>query len=310
LVLITTGKVIVITGPTGIGKTGLSIKLAQKLNCPIISADSRQIFKEMTIGTASPTQEQLQKAPHYLIGTHSMFDYYSAYEYEQEVMGLVSHLFKEQNHVILTGGSMMYIDAFCNGIDELPTIDPELRESLQETYHKEGLENIRRQLKILDPEFYKQVDLKNPKRVIHALEICLMTGRPYSELRTNTKKIRPFQMIKVGLDMDRGLLHHRINQRVDQMIVDGLEEEARGLYQYKSLNSLNTVGYREFFNFFDGNISREDAIELIQRNSRRYARKQLSWFRRDEEIHWFSPDNSEEVFNFVERKINQTGVRI
>jgi tRNA dimethylallyltransferase len=308
--LITTGKVIVITGPTGIGKTGLSIKLAQKLNCPIISADSRQIFKEMTIGTASPTQEQLQKAPHYLIGTHSMFDYYSAYEYEQEVMGLVSHLFKEQNHVILTGGSMMYIDAFCNGIDELPTIDPELRESLQETYHKEGLENIRRQLKILDPEFYKQVDLKNPKRVIHALEICLMTGRPYSELRTNTKKIRPFQMIKVGLDMDRGLLHHRINQRVDQMIVDGLEEEARGLYQYKSLNSLNTVGYREFFNFFDGNISREEAIELIKRNSRRYARKQLSWFRRDEEIHWFSPDNSEEVFNFVERKINQTGVRI
>jgi tRNA dimethylallyltransferase len=303
-------NVIVITGPTGIGKTGLSIDLAKKLNCPIISADSRQIFKEMTIGTAAPTPEQLQKATHYLVGTRSISDYYSAYEYEQEAIELTARLFEENNFVILTGGSMMYIDAFCNGIDELPTIDPELRENLQETYQKEGLESIRRQLKLLDPAFYQQVDLRNPKRVIHALEICLMTGRPYSELRTNTKKVRPFQIIKIGLDMDRTLLHDRINQRVDQMISEGLEQEARDLYQHKKLNSLNTVGYREFFDFFDGNISREKAIELIKRNSRRYARKQLSWFRRDEEINWFSPDNPQEVFTFAQNKIKQTGVRI
>ncbi len=303
-------SVIVITGPTGIGKTGLSIELAQKIDCSIISADSRQIFKEMTIGTAAPTPEQLQKATHHLVGTHSIFDYYSAYEYEQEALELTARLFEENNFVILTGGSMMYIDAFCNGIDELPTIDPELRQNLQETYQTDGLESIRRQLKLLDPGFYRQVDLRNPKRVIHALEICLMTGRPYSELRTNTKKVRPFKIIKIGLDMDRTLLHHRINQRVDQMIDEGLEQEARDLYQHKNLNSLNTVGYREFFDFFDGAISREKAIELIKRNSRRYARKQLSWFRRDKEIKWFSPENPEEVFTFAESKIKQTGVRI
>jgi len=303
-------SVIVITGPTGVGKTGLSIELAQTLHCSIISADSRQIFKEMTIGTAAPGPEQLQRAKHYLVGTRSIFDYYSAYEYEQEAMELVSRHFQEKDYVILTGGSMMYIDAFCNGIDELPTIDQELRESLQETYQKEGLESIRRQLKMLDPDFYKQVDLKNPKRVIHALEICLMTGRPYSELRTNTKKNRPFRIIKIGLDMDRNLLHHRINQRVEQMIQEGLEQEARDLHEHKNLNSLNTVGYRELFDYFDGNISREKAIELIKRNSRRYARKQLSWFRRDKEINWFSPDSSEEVFTFVKNNIKQTGVRI
>ena len=302
--------IIVITGPTGIGKTGLSIQLAQKLQCPIISADSRQIFKEMKIGTAAPTPEELSKAPHYLIGTRSIFDYYSAYEYEQEAIALTQTLFKTTDFIILTGGSMMYVDAFCNGIDELPTIDPELREDLQKSYQNEGLESIRRQLKMLDPEFYKQVDLKNPKRVIHALEICLMTGRPYSELRTNTKRERPFHIFKTGLNMDRGLLHERINQRVDQMVAEGLEEEARKLYPHKKLNALNTVGYREFFDYFDANISRDKAIELIKRNSRRYARKQLSWFRRDEEIKWFSPHNPEEVISFVEETIKQAGVHV
>ncbi len=295
-------NVIVITGPTGIGKTGLSVELAKRLNCSIISADSRQIFKEMTIGTASPSPEQLQEVSHHLVGTRSIFDYYSAYEYEQEAMDVAIRLFKENNNVILAGGSMMYIDAFCNGIDDLPTIDPELRQNLQENYKKEGIESIRRQLKILDPVFYQQVDLKNPKRIIHALEICLMTGRPYSNLRTNTKKVRPFQIIKIGLDMDRISLHQRINQRVDQMVKEGLELEACNLHKHKDLNSLNTVGYREFFDYFDGKISREKAIELIKRNSRRYARKQLSWFRRDKEINWFSPDNPEEVFNFVQNK--------
>ena len=296
--------IIVITGPTGIGKTGLSIHLAQKLNCPVISADSRQIFREMKIGTAAPTQEQLEQAPHFLIGTHSIFNYYSAYEYEQEALALTYKLFQQNNTIILTGGSMLYIDAFCNGIDDLPTIDPELRQNLQEKHQKEGIESIRRELKILDPVFYKQVDLKNPKRVIHAVEICLMTGRPYSELRTNTRKKRPFRIIKVGLDMDRAELHRRINIRVDQMVQEGLEEEALSLYPHKDLNALNTVGYREFFDYFDKKTSRETAIELIKRNSRRYARKQLSWFRRDKEITWFDPQSPEEVITFVEEQLN------
>lgn len=291
--------VVVITGPTGIGKTGLSIQLAQELNCPVISADSRQIFKEMKIGTAAPSREQLELVPHFLIGTHSIFNYYSAYEYEQEALAITNKLFQKYNTIILTGGSMLYIDAFCNGIDDLPTIDPELRENLQQKYRTEGIESIRRQLKILDPDFYTQVDLKNPKRVIHAVEICLMTGRPYSELRTNTRKKRPFRIIKTGLDMDRAELHQRINTRVDQMVQEGLEEEAFNLHPHKALNALNTVGYREFFDYFDKKTSHEKAIELIKRNSRRYARKQLSWFRRDKEINWFDPGNPEEVITFV-----------
>lgn len=295
--------VIVITGPTGIGKTSLSIKLATYFNCSIVSADSRQIFKEIKIGTAAPAQEQLKQIPHYLVGTKSIFEYYSAYEYEQEALIIVKQLFESSNYVVLTGGSMMYIDAFCYGVDDLPTVDPELRQDLQRKFEREGLESIRRQLKLLDPEFYKQVDLKNPKRVIHALEICLMTGRPYSELRTNTKKQRPFQIIKIGLDIERSELHQRINQRVDQMIKEGLEQEAREFFKHKNLNSLNTVGYREFFTYFEGKITKEEAIELIKRNSRRYARKQLSWFRRDKEISWFNPDKPDEVIKFVESKI-------
>ncbi|MGQ1890955.1 tRNA (adenosine(37)-N6)-dimethylallyltransferase MiaA [Thermophagus sp. OGC60D27] len=301
--------VIVITGPTGIGKTALSIRTAQYFDTSIISADSRQIFKEIKIGTASPTQEELKKAPHYLIGTKSIFDYYSAYEFEQEALKIAEQLFEKKDLVILCGGSMLYIDAFCHGIDELPTVDPELRDSLQQKYRAEGLESIRRQLKLLDPEFYKQVDLKNPKRIIHAVEICLMTGRPYSQLRTNTRKSRPFNIIKIGLDMDRGQLHERINKRVDMMIENGLEEEARQLTPHQHLNSLNTVGYREFFDYFNGLITKDKAIELIKRNSRRYARKQLSWFRRDQEIKWFSPDNYDEVINFVENTIEWAGVR-
>jgi len=301
--------VIVITGPTGIGKTGLSIQIANHFNCPIISADSRQIFKEIKIGTAAPSPEELDEAPHFLIGTKSVNDYYSAYEYEKEALKISEELFQSNDILILTGGSMMYIDAFCNGIDELPTIDPQLRKDLQDQYNSEGLENFRMQLKILDPVFYNQVDLKNPKRIIHALEICLMTGKPYSSLRTNKKKHRPFHIIKIGLDMDRAILHQRINQRVDKMIMDGLEKEASVWHHKKHLNSLNTVGYRELFQYFDGEITKEKAIELIKRNSRRYARKQLSWYRRDKEITWFSPDNLVEVIKFVESKLKQAGVR-
>jgi len=256
----------------------------------------------MKIGNAAPSKEQLKAAPHYMVGTKSIFDYYSAYEYEQEALSVSKKLFKERDIIVLSGGSMMYIDAFCHGIDELPTVDPELREDLKKKFEEEGIESIRRQLKMMDPVFYRQVDLKNPQRVIHALEICLMTGRPYSELRTNNRKQRPFDVLKIGLDMDRTLLHQRINERVDNMMQNGLENEARELYPYKHLNSLNTVGYRELFQYFDGDISREKAIELIKRNSRRYARKQLSWFRKDKEITWFSPDNSKEVIKFVNSK--------
>ena len=301
--------VIVITGPTGIGKTALSIGIAKHFNTSIISADSRQIFKEMKIGTAAPTSQQLKEVPHYLIGTRSIFEYYSAYQFEQEALQISDQLLKEKDLIIVCGGSMLYIDAFCHGIDELPTIDPELRNSLQQKYREEGLESIRRQLKLLDSEFYKQVDLKNPKRIIHALEICLMTGRPYSQLRTNTRKSRPFKLLKIGINMDRSELHERINKRVDQMIHKGLEEEARELLPHQHLNSLNTVGYREFFDYFNGLITKDKAIELIKRNSRRYARKQLSWFRRDQEIIWFSPQNYDEVIKFVENSIKGAGVQ-
>jgi tRNA dimethylallyltransferase len=303
-------QVILITGPTGIGKTGLSIKMANHFNCAIISADSRQIFHEMNIGTAAPSREQIRSAPHYMVGTKSIFDYYSAFEYEQEALPVAEKIFEKSDVLLLTGGSMMYIDAFCYGIDDLPTVDPELRNELKAKYEKEGIESIRQQLKLLDPDFYSQVDLKNPQRVIHALEICLMTGRPYSELRTNTRKERPFSIIKLGLDMDRSQLHQRINHRVDIMMEEGLEEEARQLYPHKHLNSLNTVGYRELFQYFDGAIPLEKAVELIKRNSRRYARKQLSWFRRDKEISWFTPENPDEVIKFVESKIKRAGTHV
>ncbi|MFW5889839.1 MAG: tRNA (adenosine(37)-N6)-dimethylallyltransferase MiaA [Marinilabiliaceae bacterium] len=303
-------NVIIITGPTGIGKTGLSIEIARRFDSSIISADSRQIYREMKIGTAAPTAEQMEKAPHHLIGARSIFEYYNAYEYEQEALSIAIELLKSSDVAVLTGGSMMYIDAFCHGIDDLPTVDPRLRDDLQKQYENEGIESIRRQLKMLDPDFYRQVDLKNPKRVIHAVEMCLMTGRPYSQLRTNPRKERPFGIIKTALDMDRNALHQRINHRVDKMFDQDLEEEARALYPHKELNALNTVGYRELFQYFDGARSRDEAIRLIKRNTRRYARKQLSWFRRDKEISWFSPDNPGEMIKFVERKLRYAGARI
>ena len=257
----------------------------------------------MQIGTASPSSEQLQRIPHYLINSHSVTEEYNAYQYEQDVLKLTNELFLKYNPVILTGGSMMYIDALCNGIDELPSIDKELRNSIKTQFEEEGIEPIRRMLKRLDPEFYNQVDLKNPKRVIHAVEVCMMTGVPYSQLRTNRKIMRPFEMIKVGLDTDRKVLYDCINKRVDKMIEDGLMDEAKKLYHLKHLNSLNTVGYKELFEFIDKKISYEDAIDLIKRNSRRYAKRQLSWFRRDHEITWFNPDNFQEIITFVKNKI-------
>ena len=279
-------KLIVILGPTGVGKTDLSIDIANHLQCPIISADSRQMYKGLTIGTDAPTEEQLQNTKHYFIGTLSVEDYYSASKYEDEVIKLLSGLHKSHNYVVMTGGSMMYIDAVCKGIDDIPTIDPILRKQLLEQYEKEGLDSIRMQLKMRDPVFYDQVDLKNHKRVIHALEVCIMTGKPYSSLRTNSVKERPFEIVRIGLNRPRELLYERINARVDQMVEKGLVEEARKFYPFKHLNSLNTVGYKELFKHFDGEWTLDFAIDKIKQHSRNYARKQLSWFNRSDDIHW------------------------
>ena len=279
---------LVLLGPTGVGKTELSIKVAQELGSPIISADSRQIYKGMTIGTAAPTKIQTEHVVHYFVDKLQPENYYSASEFEDETLLLLDKLYAQHNTIVMTGGSMMYIDAVCKGIDDIPTIDDKLRRDLQELYNKEGIDSIRRQLKLLDPVFYNEVDLRNPKRVIHAVEICLMAGKPYSSLRTNTKKERPFKIVKVGFTRDRNELYNRINLRVDQMIEDGLENEARGFYHLRHLNSLNTVGYKELFNFFDGKCSKEFAIDKIKQHSRNYARKQLSWFRRDKNIYWIN----------------------
>jgi len=279
---------LLLLGPTGVGKTEWSIRLATTLNAPVVSADSRQVYRGMQIATAAPTPEQQKQIPHFFVGELSPETYYSASAYEQDVLSLLKELFVEQPVVILSGGSMMYIDAVCKGMDELPTVDETLRFELQELYQREGLDPIRQQLKILDPVFYNQVDLKNPKRVIHALEICLMAGKPYSTLRTNPGKKRPFRIVKIGFTRDREELYDRINRRVDAMVEEGLVEEARGFYPLRHLNALNTVGYKELFRFFDGDWSLEQAIEKIKQHSRNYARKQLTWFNRDKEVHWIN----------------------
>ncbi len=284
---------LVLLGPTGVGKTEWSLRVAEELKTPIISADSRQVYRGLAIGTAAPTAGQLQRVPHYFVGALSPEDYYSASEFEEEVLALLGRLHEEHPVVVMTGGSMMYIDAVCNGIDAIPTIDEGLRNDLQQLYRKEGLDPIRQQLKILDPVFYNEVDLKNPKRVIHALEVCLMAGKPYSSLRTNPRKQRPFRIIKVGLTRKREELYDRINRRVDQMVADGLVEEARDLFPLRHLNALNTVGYKELFKYFEGNCTLEFAIDKIKQHSRNYARKQLSWFRRDKTIHWIDLSGEE-----------------
>lgn len=284
---------IVLLGPTGVGKTELSLRLAKQLYCPILSADSRQLYKDLPIGTAAPSAADLQQVPHYFVGTLALSDYYSASRFEEDAIALLAKLYETHDTVIMSGGSMMYIDAVCKGIDEIPTIDETLRQDIRILYEKEGLEPIRQQLKILDPTFYKQVDLKNPKRVIHALEICLMTGRPYSALRTNPAKERPFRILKIGLTREREELYGRINRRVDQMMENGLLDEARRAYAFRRFNSLNTVGYKELFHYFDGEWSLAFAVEKIKQNSRIYARKQITWFKRDKAIVWFHPDDFE-----------------
>ncbi len=294
---------IVLVGPTGVGKTELSFSIAEKYNTPIISSDSRQLYADLKIGTAAPTEEQLRRVKHYFIGTLKLTDYYSAAQYESDVLKLSDELFKQHDVLLMTGGSMMYIDAVCKGIDDIPTVDAETRAQMLQHYEEVGLEEICKELKLLDPEYYSIVDLKNPKRVIHALEICYMTGRTYTSFRTRNIKERPFHILKIGLNREREELYERINKRVDQMINDGLVEEARKVYEFRELNSLNTVGYKELFNYFNGEWTLDFAIEKIKQNSRIYSRKQMTWFKRDSEITWFHPEQKDEIIEFINKKL-------
>ena len=290
---------IVLIGPTGVGKTELSLSIAEHFQTCIISSDSRQLYADLKIGTAAPTSEQLKRVPHHFVGTLELTDYYSAAQYETEVMTKLEELFKKNDVVVLTGGSMMYVDAICKGIDDIPTVDKETRETMIRHYEEEGLEKLCSELKLLDPEYYQIVDLKNPKRVIHALEICYMTGKTYTSFRTQSTKKRPFHIIKIGLTRNREELYDRINRRVDEMMEEGLLEEAKGVYPYKHLNSLNTVGYKEMFMYLDGEWTLDFAIEKIKQNSRIYSRKQMTWFKRDMDITWFHPDQKEEIINHI-----------
>ena len=288
---------VVITGPTAVGKTALTIELAQHYGLPIINADSRQIYRELKIGTAAPTDEQLQQAPHLFVGTKSIDDYYNASMYEQEVLSYI----KESSSPIelLSGGSMMYIDAVCNGIDDIPTVRDDIREEMKRRYAEEGLEALCEELRQLDPEHYAIVDRQNYRRVIHALEICHQTGKTYTSFRTQQKKERPFQIVKIGLNREREELYNRINRRVDQMMNDGLLEEVKSLVNKRDTNALNTVGYKELFDYLDGRWPLDEAVERIKGNTRRYARKQLTWYKRDEDMHWFHPDNIQEILNYL-----------
>lgn len=289
----------VIVGPTGVGKTSLCLKVAEHLNTVIINADSRQVFKEIPVGTAAPTKDERKSIRHFFVGNLHINEYYNASKYEQDVLKLLNILFKYKDNVIMSGGSMMYVDAVCKGIDDIPSVDDNIRKTLQERFDKEGLSGISKELALLDPDYYAIVDKNNHKRIIHALEICLSTGKPYSSFRKNTTKERPFRIIKIGLNIDRQRLYERIDLRVEQMIHDGLIQEALNVYEYKDLNALNTVGYKETFEYLDGLCTLDNAIFRIKSNTHKYCRKQLTWFRRDPNIHWFSPDNIEEIINYI-----------
>ena len=288
---------IVVTGPTGVGKTEASLRLAEHFGVPVINADSRQIFSEIPIGTAAPTAAQQARVRHYFVGNHHLEDYYSASLFEEDVLKIINEASSKVS--LLSGGSMMYIDAVCKGIDDIPTIRPEVRQEMMQLLESEGLEKMCELLHEWDPEHWAVVDRNNPRRVIHALEICKQTGRTYTSFRSNTIKERPFNIIKIGLNRDRETLYQRINQRVLQMIDDGMIEEAQRVYPKRTLNSLNTVGYKELFEYLDGLTTLDEAIFKIQSNTRRYARKQLTWYKRDAEMTWFSPDNIEEILNYL-----------
>ncbi len=289
----------ILLGPTGVGKTTLSIDIARNIGSPVISADSRQIYKEITIGTAKPSVEQLASVRHYFINKLLLTDYYSASLFEDEAIALIEKLHISYPNLLLCGGSMMYIDAVSKGIDEMPSVNTQIREKLWEQYHNEGLTPILEELKNADPFHYKEVDRMNHRRVIHAVEIYRMTGKPYSSFRTNKIKQRNFRIFKIGLTRERSELFERINKRVEEMISSGLIEEAKRVYPMRHLNALNTVGYKELFLYFEGKYALDQAIEKIKRNTRVYARKQMTWFKRDKDITWFNPDNKEDIYTYI-----------
>ena len=290
---------IAIVGPTGVGKTALCLDVAKKFDTVIVNADSRQMFKEIPIGTAAPTKDEQKQVKHYFVGNLSIVDYYNASMFENDVISLLERLFQEKEIVIMSGGSMMYVDAVCNGIDDIPTVKDDIRYAVKEAYDKNGLNALCKELENLDPEYYSIVDKNNPKRVIHAVEICLSTGKTYTSFRTNIKKERPFKIVKIGLIRERETLYERIDRRVDKMMDDGLLNEVQNLYPHRKLNALNTVGYKELFDYIDGKCTLDEAVFKIKCNTHKYCRKQLTWFKRDKETKWFSPDNVEEIINYI-----------
>ena len=293
----------VIVGPTGVGKTDVGVAVAEHLGAPVVSADSRQIYRDLPIGTAHPDAEQLRRVKHYFIATHALTDDFNCGAYETAALRLLERLFAEHDTVVAVGGSGLYVRALCEGMDDMPQCDPALRGRLAARLRDEGLDAMAAELRRLDPEICNTMDMRNPARVLRALEVCAATGRPCSELRTGRRRERPFRIVKVGLDMERAELYGRIDRRVDAMMERGLEAEARAVYRLRGLNSLQTVGYREMFDYFDGLITRDEAVELIKRNSRRYAKRQLTWFRRDDEVVWFSPSDVGAIIDYIGSKI-------
>lgn len=298
-------NLVVLIGPTAVGKTETSFAIAEHFACPIISADSRQMYRGMEIGTAMPTKEELARHRHFFVGQLSPGDYYSAAKYETDVLALLEKEFPHHPTMLLAGGSMMYIDAVCNGIDDIPTVDDDTRAMVLEKYEREGIEKLAAELRLLDPEYYNEADIKNPKRVMHALEICYMTGKPYSSFRTQQKKERPFNIIKIGLQREREELYARINSRVDRMIEQGLIEEVGSFVHLKHHNSLNTVGYKEIFKYLDGEWTLPFAIEKIKQNTRIYSRKQMTWYRKCDDITWFHPGDISNIIAHIEKEIDR-----
>ena len=295
-------RLLVVVGPTGSGKTDLSIRLALHYGAPILSTDSRQVYRGMPIGTAQPSVDQLQAVEHHFIASHDLTDNLNCGEYEVQALARLEELFADHDWVVAVGGSGLYVRALCEGMDDLPQADEPLRRELEHRLAEEGLGALAEELRELDPEYCRTADLNNPARVMRALEVCLQTHMPYSRQCTGERRPRPFEIVKIGIDLPRDVLYDRINRRVDRMLADGLEAEARALYPYRELNALKTVGYREFFDYFDGRIGYDEAVELIKRNSRRYAKRQLTWFRRDSEIRWFAPDDDAAIIAYVGSK--------
>ena len=298
-------NLIVLVGPTGVGKTDVAITLAKALGCEIINADSRQIYRDMVIGTAAPTEAQLREVRHYFVGTLSLNDYYSAARFESDVLSLLSE-FPSRDTMLLSGGSMLYIDAVTKGIDDIPTVSDEVRTWMRQRLQDEGLERLTEELRLLDPDYYAIADRKNTQRIIHALEICHQSGRPYSSFRTQASKPRPFNIIKIGLQRERQELFDRINRRVDIMIEEGLLDEARRLLPYRDSNALNTVGYKEMFKVLDGEWALPFAVERLKKNTRVYAKKQMTWWMRDNEIQWFQPEETDKIITFIRQNLAES----